>query len=570
MTADVVVASPTLRIGTRGSALALIQANLVADALRAAGAAVRVDTIVTDGDRRTPDTAWGEGAFVTAIEAALLNGEVDVAVHSAKDVPTDQDPRLVIAAFLPREDARDVVVLPGGLPLASLVDLPHGARVGTDSPRRTAFLRAQRPDLDVHPLNGNVDTRLRRLDAGETDALVLAAAGLRRLDRQDRISLALSASVMPPAPGQGALAVQVRADDAIARGLVGRHDHGPTRRAVETERALLAASGGGCRAPLGALGTVLDGGLRLEAGYARPDGRVAVHVSRTSASPGTVAGLVRATLRDLAEAAADAARHGDPDASRVVVTRAPEDGAATLLALVDRGLAPILVPAIETASADASRVDDLVRRLPAADWVVVTSARTVDALAAAAERTGCDLATGGPDGPRWAAIGAATERALEAAGVTVSFRPSRSTGMDLAESLPVAAGTTVILPHGDLAGRKLPNRLTERGASVDAAVVYHTLEAPASSHAPLRAALADNPAAVVLASGSAVRGWLELARAIGAESAVAGIPVIAIGPTTAAEARRHGLTVLAEARTPDPGSVADAAAAALSTRKETP
>src|SRR6266700_721941 len=136
--------SDTLRIGTRGSALALAQANLIREALASAGVAARLVTITTAGDQRAPDTAWGEGAFVTAIEAALLSDEVDIAVHSAKDVPT-------------------------------------GSRMGTDSPRRTAFLRALRPDLLMHPLHGNVDTRLRKLDAGETDALVLAEAGLTRL-----------------------------------------------------------------------------------------------------------------------------------------------------------------------------------------------------------------------------------------------------------------------------------------------------------------------------------------------------------------------------------------------------
>ncbi len=569
------VASPPVRIGTRGSALALIQARIVEAALLEIGVDVRIATIVTEGDRRAPDTAWGEGAFVTAIESALLVGEVDVAVHSAKDVPTDQDPHLAIAAFLPREAPEDVLVMPGGQRLASLDDVPRGARVGTDSPRRSAFLRALRSDLRLHPLHGNVDTRLRRLDEGETDVLVLAAAGLRRLGREDRISLVLPTSLVPPAPGQGALAIQVRDDDAVTRRLVARLDHDPTRRAVEAERALLAASGGGCRAPLGALGAIVGGALRLEAGYARRDGRVAARVScqgptGTGRAGGADPGdgeLVRATLVALAEAAAHAARDGDLDAPRVVVTRASNDGAATVLALVDRGLAPVLVPAIATGLHDPDAADDIVRRLARADWVVVTSARTVDALVAASRRTGLGLAT---DGPRWAAVGAATERALRSAGVTVVFRPERATGATLAERLPVAAGATVLLPRGDLADAALPSRLRERGAVVDPVVVYRTVEGPPASREPLRAALADRPAAVVLASASAVRGWLRLAREIDAEAEARSIPVVAIGPTTMIEARRHGLTVTAEAAAPDAGAVADVTLATIRPRQETP
>jgi hydroxymethylbilane synthase len=155
----------TLRIGTRGSALALAQANLVRDALTASGVASELVTITTAGDRRAPDTAWGEGAFVSAIEAALLAGEVDLAVHSAKDLPTDEDPRLSIAAYAVRGGPRDAIVVRAGRSAMSLDDLPIGSRVGTDSPRRTAFLRALRPDLEFHPLHGNVDTRLRKLDS---------------------------------------------------------------------------------------------------------------------------------------------------------------------------------------------------------------------------------------------------------------------------------------------------------------------------------------------------------------------------------------------------------------------
>jgi hydroxymethylbilane synthase len=263
---------PALRIGTRGSALAQIQSGLFAAALRRNGLDVDLVTIVTDGDVRPPDTAWGEGAFVGAIELALVERRVDLAVHSAKDVPIAQALGLAIAAYPERADPRDALVLPVGRPVASLDELPSGSVIGTDSPRRTGFLLAARPDLRVVPLHGNVDTRLARLDAGEVDALVLAIAGLQRLGRPDRISLPLDPATVPPAPGQGALAIQVRADDEAALEAVAALDHPATRLAVSVERALLEATGGGCRAPIGALGRLEGDRLFFMAAAVEPDG----------------------------------------------------------------------------------------------------------------------------------------------------------------------------------------------------------------------------------------------------------------------------------------------------------
>ncbi|MBA2275397.1 MAG: hydroxymethylbilane synthase [Chloroflexi bacterium] len=258
-----------LRLGTRGSLLARAQSNLVAAELERAGHEVVAVTIVTDGDVRLPDTAWGEGAFVGALESALRRGEVDLAVHSAKDVPIEPEVDLVIGAYPPRADARDALVTREG---SSLGALPHGATVGTDSPRRTAFLLSARPDLRIRPLHGNVDTRLRRLDAGEVDALILAVAGLSRLGREERISAILDADLITPAPGQGALAIQVRADDAAALRAVAALDDAPTRVCVELERGILEAAGGGCRAPLGALATLRAPELSVLAVAATEDG----------------------------------------------------------------------------------------------------------------------------------------------------------------------------------------------------------------------------------------------------------------------------------------------------------
>jgi hydroxymethylbilane synthase len=297
-----------LRLGTRGSRLALIQSGLVAARLREQGAEVELVTVVTDGDTRQADAEIGEGIFVTALENELAAGRVDIAVHSAKDVPLKERAGLVVAAFPERADPRDALVTAsGGATLTfpppshptksaprrrdlvgtpgsrgragvggdgpTLTPLWRGATIGTDSPRRAGFARHARPDASVHPMRGNVDTRLRRLDEGAVDALVLAAAGLDRLGVGGRIDERIDPEVMAPAPGQGALAVQCRATDAEVLDLVARIDDRAVRLAVTAERLVLQATGGTCRSPVGALGTVEGGRLRLMAAAASPDGR---------------------------------------------------------------------------------------------------------------------------------------------------------------------------------------------------------------------------------------------------------------------------------------------------------
>jgi hydroxymethylbilane synthase len=286
-----------LRIGTRGSALALVQARLAAAAFARAGRSVQLVEVTTDGDRRAPDTAWGEGAFVKSIEDALLDGRVDVAVHSAKDVPTEEDARLTIAAYLPRADARDALVTADAA-ARSLDELPPNASVGTDSPRRTAFILARRPDLRVRPLHGNVDTRLCRLDAGEVDALVLACAGLDRLDRADRIAERVDPERMPPAPGQGALALQVRRDDARILAIAEALDDGRTRIAVEAERDVLRAAGGGCRSPVGAYADVVGRDVMVICGNVEPDG-TGLRIGRRGGPVGEASAIAVRLYREL-------------------------------------------------------------------------------------------------------------------------------------------------------------------------------------------------------------------------------------------------------------------------------
>lgn len=280
----------TVRIGTRASTLALTQTGHVADALTRSGAGdIELVQVRTDGDRLTGSLAslGGTGVFVTALRDALLDGRCDVAVHSLKDLPTGTADGLVIGAVPVREDPRDALCARHSWTLESL---PEGARVGTGSPRRAAQLLAVRPDLDIVDIRGNVDTRLRRVARDDLDAVVLACAGLARLGRLEAITQALDPAVMTPAPGQGALAVEVRADlepgSPLHRALAALDDPA-TRLAVVAERALLARLEAGCAAPVGALAWLSPTGdvLTLDSVVTGPDGRRQLCRSASTAMP---------------------------------------------------------------------------------------------------------------------------------------------------------------------------------------------------------------------------------------------------------------------------------------------
>lgn len=259
MTGAVDVRTRVLRLGTRRSALAMAQANAVADRLRADGHDVELVEVVTEGDRSAAalTTLGGTGVFVAELRTRLLAGDVDLAVHSLKDLPTAPAAGLALAAVPGRADPRDALVSREGLPLAQL---PPGSVVGTGSPRRAAQLRALGLGLEVVPMRGNVDTRLRKVADGDVDAAVLAAAGLARLGRLDEAAEIIDPGQMLPAPGQGALAVECRQTDVgLVDVLSGLLDDEETRAAVTAERTLLAALEAGCTAPVGAFADIGEG-----------------------------------------------------------------------------------------------------------------------------------------------------------------------------------------------------------------------------------------------------------------------------------------------------------------------
>jgi hydroxymethylbilane synthase len=298
--------SPFLRIGSRGSMLALVQARLVrrrlAEAHGVPESEIEIRTITTSGDtlKDAPlSEVGGKGLFSKEIEAALETGEIDLGVHSSKDMATRLPNGLVLAAFLEREDIRDAFV---SLTATTVEELPQGAKLGSSSLRRASQMLRARPDLTIVPFRANVDTRLRKLADGVADATLLAVAGLNRLGRQGEITSYLDPELFPPAPAQGAIGLEIRADDRRTADLIKPLDHTPTAISVHAERALLAALDGSCRTAIGAFSRLKGNTLYLKGEILSPDGQLAVvgEHSGPVAAPETVGHELGQILRDKA------------------------------------------------------------------------------------------------------------------------------------------------------------------------------------------------------------------------------------------------------------------------------
>lgn len=285
-----------LRIGSRGSQLALWQANHITALLRERGHEVELEIIKTTGDKITEvalSKVGTKGMFTKEIEEALAERRVDLAVHSLKDLPTELAPGFEIAAITQRENPRDVFC---SCKYASIDELPRGARVGTSSLRRQAQLKAIRPDVEIHSLRGNVDTRLCKLEAGEYDAIILAAAGLNRLGKTELVRQVIPAEIMCPAAGQGALGIEIRAGDSEIRRHLAFLDDAAARATTTCERALLNKLGGGCQVPIGAFAEMRNGHLHLEGIVAHPDGGTVLREARDGDDPVSLGEGVGETL----------------------------------------------------------------------------------------------------------------------------------------------------------------------------------------------------------------------------------------------------------------------------------
>jgi hydroxymethylbilane synthase len=521
-------------LATRGSTLAIIQARLVADALtrRYPEHEFTLTPLTTHGDRRPSmrlSDSPREGVFVKDLEQALVDGRAELAVHSAKDLPTLPTARLILAAFLPREDARDVLI---ARPPATLAHLPAGARIGTGSPRRAAQIAAVRPDLRAVEIRGNVDTRLRRLKEGAADALVLAAAGLARLGRLAEAHELLPFEVMLPAPGQGALAIQAVEGSEAAR-LAAAIDDPGTSRAVHAERALLRRLGGGCLSALGAYALVDGDQLNLQAVVLDESGTTVIRARAQGPIDTDVVQEVATSL----ESQGAGRLLSRPDASlaglRVMVTRADGQAAALADALTAHGAQAIRCPviAIEPIAVDPSALQDLGRY----DWLVLTSANGVDRLRDLLREAQRDF----PTNLKVAAIGPETAARAREAGMTPALVPPRFIAEALADALSaaMAPGARILLARAAGARDILPEQLRARGAQVDVLETYRAV--PPADVRPRLAASLPEVDMVTFTSSSTVRHFVDaLTGALPNR-----VRVACIGPITAQTARELGLRV---------------------------
>jgi hydroxymethylbilane synthase len=516
----------------------MVQAQLAAGALaeRYPQDSFVLEPIETLGDRAHSmalTEASQEGVFVKELERALLEGRAELAVHSAKDLPTSSTSGLVISAFLPRADARDVLIARDG---SSLKTLPAGARVGTGSPRRAAQLSAVRPDLKYVPIRGNVDTRLKKLHEGLVDALVIAAAGMERLGRTAEVHEWLPFEVMLPAPGQGALALQARSGSRAAEMAAGLN-HVPTSRAVGAERGVLQGLGGGCLSAVGAYAFVdgqdlvvsavvlaADGGQVIRARSRGPRDQQVVAEVTAQLRAGGAAGLLRARATEL-----------PLEGLRVMVTRASRQAGAFIGDLQAAGATVLACPVIEIQPLPVE--PEQVQAVASYDWIVFTSVNAVERFLGLLEEAGASL----PPAAGLAAIGPETAAEMRRRGLAPEVIPELYKAEDLAAAFPVGSveGRRVLLPRAAGAREVLPERLRAQGAAVDVLEIYRAVP-PAGLRSRLLSLLERGVDVVTFTSSSTVRNFVE---ALGGQRLDPAIKVACIGPITAKTAGEADLRV---------------------------
>jgi hydroxymethylbilane synthase len=537
-----------LVVGSRKSALAMWQTHHIVDRLKECWPelAIEIRTYVTEGDKNLESSLpeiGGKGVFTEQLERALELREIDLAVHSLKDLPVESGPAFTIGAIASRSDVRDCVVARNGWTLDTL---PHGAVVGTSSIRRQAQLLAMRPDVTVKPIRGKVETRVRKVFEGQYDAAILAATGLLRLQLGGHISQFLSADVFLPAPGQGALAVQCRAGDEETLCLLSRIDEPPLRDAVTAERVFLQQLGGGCSAPIAAHAVTREGRVRMVGLVGSPDGTHIVRVEGEGSDAAELAtALAGRAMQEGARAILDSFRAVHPAdgpavlrGRRVVVTRPREQAAELCQRLQDMGAVPICAPAIRIEPmADPTPLQDAIDNIGSFDWVVFTSVNAVEVFCERWDRAG---RTNLP--AKVAAIGTATARALLERGIEPDFMPEQFVGDALARDLPILPGQTVLLPRAEIARRETVDLLVQRGAQVTDLPVYRTI--PESISAAVMDEIRHGVDAILFTSESTVKSFVSAVRGqLPGSGLTESARIACIGPVTAGAARELGLRV---------------------------
>ncbi|MSV71923.1 MAG: hydroxymethylbilane synthase [Actinobacteria bacterium] len=535
-----------IRLGTRASQLARTQSALVGDQLASETGRTWTEVLIrTQGDDTTKplDQPGSPGLFVSALRTALLAGEVDVIVHSYKDLPSAPAPGLLLAAVPPRESPDDVLVSRDS---RRLLDLPAGASVGTSSPRRAAAVHRLRPDLIVRPIRGNVDSRIAKVRSGEYDATIVAAAGLARLGRLDEATERLD---IVSAPAQGALAVECRSDDTVMTELLRRLDDPLARLTTAAEREVLRGIDAACTTAIGALAHYADGVLSLRAELAEGGHLRVAHASR--ALP--IAALVEARALGLLVAGQ---LRGADQRGPVLLVRS-DSNEADASALGDLGIGAVSDPylsIVPTSASEGSEADPLLTLLGQAgsdSWLVATSPMTMPTWAEGAGfaelAAACRAAAG--RGVRAGATGERTAATLRALGFDDVVVPAESSAAALVEAMAEYGPARALFPCGRLALRTLPDGLRRDGWEVHEGIVYDTqvvTETPPSALLLERGEVA----VVVLRSPSAVRALLAHGRPHPAVLVVCG------GDTTARAAREAGLAVAGVSSSPSSASVA--------------
>ncbi len=572
-------ADSVLKIGTRKSPLAMWQAEYVKDRLEQAHAGLTVELvpIVTKGDKILDvalSKVGGKGLFVKELEVALLAGEVDICVHSTKDMPADLPDGLGLVCFPPRADPRDALVMGGR---GGLDGLPEGAKVGTSSLRRQAQLLYRRPDLQIVSVRGNIQTRMKKVEELGLDCVVLACAGIDRMAAEENIGHRFSPEEMLPAAAQGILSIEARNDDGRVLELIQVLDDPAARRAALCERAFLKTLGGGCQVPIAAHATEHDGHLTLHGLVGRPDGKLLVSGARQGAAEHPVA-LGRAlgedvlghggrqVLVDLGLSPGAAA--GDLSGHAVVVARddAPDD--VFSLALAARGARVVPLSLMRLAPAkDSAPLERAARGLAGYDALVFTSKHAVHALFERMKTAGTDLRHLSPEA-LVGAVGAATEQALRQWGVAVDVVGDAG-GTALADALAATRsmdGARVLFPRAEDGRDELVEALGARGAQVDVVAAYR--------HEDLSDAQVRTERALLTAVGEGRHmAWLFLTsprraklclQALEGNKKLKKINIVAIGQTTADAIRGLGHDALA-LQTPGPAALIDLLGKAVAT-----
>ena len=528
----------SLSVGTRKSQLAMWQTEHVIALLQEAWPELvcEVRTFSTAGDQildRPLPAIGGKGLFTETLEKALRERDIDIAVHSLKDLPVADPPGLTVGAVLSRAEVRDILVSRSGFTLPTL---PQGAVVGTSSLRRQAQLLAQRPDLQVRSIRGNVETRLGKVLEGEYDAAVLAAAGLRRLELEIPGGRLLSLGEMLPAPGQGALAVQCRAGDSAVLDLLAAINDESVRAAVKAERAFLQALGGGCAVPVAAYAQVANGGWRLDGLVADPGGAPLVRVSGSGPDPFAL-GVEMASQATLAGAGKILDGVRPLRGRRIVITRSAAQAGPFAERLAMLGAEPVFFPVIDFNPQGADEMMPFIRGMVGYSWIIFTSANAVRFFFDV-----YDNLDDPPVLPSIAVVGQVTGDLLHERSLTPDFVPATFTGEALAKGLGDLSGQRILLPRA-LSGRpEIVRILREQGAEVDDVPLYETVTA-----VPTPEALAEikrGVDTVTFTSPSSVRNFrkLLLEAGINADELLAITRTVCIGPSTAAQLEEFGRT----------------------------